>query len=51
MSALGAIEFVSVSSTVFTLSLKFCNMEYNELPVKDILLENHPQSVRKCKYF
>ena len=51
MLALGAIVFVSVSSTAFTLLLKFCNGEYNEPSVQEFLEENKPRSVRKCKPF
>ena len=49
MLALGAIVFVGVSSTAFTLLSKFCNGEYSEPSVEEFLEENHPQSVRKCK--
>lgn len=51
MLALGAIVFVSVSSTAFTLLLKFCNGEYNEPSVEEFFDENKPRSVRKCKPF
>ena len=50
MLALGAIVFVSVSSTAFTLQLKFCNGEYNEPSVDEFFDENNPP-VRKCKPF
>ena len=50
MLALGAIVFVSVSSTAFTLLLKFCNGEYNEPSVEEFFDENNPP-VRKCKPF
>ena len=49
MLALGAIVFVSVSSTAFTLQLKFCNGEYNVLSIQQFLENNPP--VRKCKPF
>ena len=51
MLAIGAIVFVSVSSTAFTLLLRFCNGEYNEPSVEEFLEENKPRSVRKCKPF
>lgn len=41
MLALGGVVFVSVSSTIFTLLLKLCSGEYNELSVQEFFEANN----------